>query len=116
LPGGPGPALPGLPPAPAPPVPAGACPGRPTAAQVLAVARRAPGLPQDASFRVVEGPLCAGTWQLTTITADDESDPLFVVTRGRPGTLRLVEIGTEVCSPVVRGDAPGGIRVLACGP
>jgi hypothetical protein len=92
------------------------CTGGPTAAQVLAAVRRAPGVPSGATLRVTDGPYCAGGWQYAEVglQASPQPEPLLVITRGRPGSLRLVEIGTDVCSDKVTS-APPAVRALACG-
>jgi hypothetical protein len=99
----------------APPAPR--CTGGPTAAQLLAAVRDQPGLPAAAALRVGEGPFCAGGWQYFTVElpADPDSDPLLVVTRGRPTALSVVEAGADVCSDRVQHQAPAGIRTRACG-
>ena len=61
----------------------------------------------------VTGPICAGTWQWTVVQMPN-AEPLQVVTRGAPGSLRLVTAGTDVCSIPVRTGAPAGIRAAAC--
>jgi hypothetical protein len=89
------------------------CAGRPTGAQVVRVLRRDGDLlPGGAQVSVDTGPLCAGTWQYTVVTVPGR-EPLAVVTRGRPGALRLVTAGTNVCSIPVRTQAPPGIRSAA---
>jgi hypothetical protein len=88
-----------------------ACNGRPTGAQVVALLRRDGVLPAQAQATVTNGPLCAGTWQYTEISMSG-SEPIDVVTRGRPEALDLVTAGTDVCTKGVRAAAPLGIRTL----
>ncbi|MDP9814866.1 hypothetical protein [Spirilliplanes yamanashiensis] len=92
------------------------CTGGPTATQVLEVVRTAPGVPSNPGLRVTSGPYCTDGWQYARIgyAATPAPEPLLVVTRGRPSELRLIEIGTDVCSPVVEANAPAAIRALAC--
>ncbi|RZU51086.1 hypothetical protein EV385_2885 [Krasilnikovia cinnamomea] len=101
-----------------PPSPAGPCAKGPTGQQVLALINGKPGIP-DAPLKVAEGPFCAESWQFTTVRLAAENaeqdEPLFVVSRGKPSALRLVEAGADVCSDQVQADAPPGIRVRACG-
>lgn len=66
----------------------------------------------DTDANVVDGPLCAGTWQYAVVSVPDR-DPLRVVTRGEAGDLELVTAGTDVCIPEVRIQAPIGIRNAA---
>ncbi|MEH1126217.1 hypothetical protein [Micromonospora sp. CPCC 206061] len=91
------------------------CGGRPTGAQVIAAVRRSSGLlPSGTNATVRTGdPLCAGAWQYAVVLVPN-SDPLIVVTRGKPGSLTVVTAGTDVCSIPVRTEAPAGIRTLAC--
>jgi hypothetical protein len=89
------------------------CGGNPGGREVLAVLRRVGLVTSSTSARVVTGPMCAGTWQWTVVRMPD-ADPLQVVTRGAPGSLRLVTAGTDVCSIPVRTGAPAGIRAAAC--
>lgn len=100
-----------------PPSPAPRCAGGPTAAQVLAVLTGSPGVPTGAELKVTRGPFCARSWQFSTVVlkAEPDSEPLQVVTTGRPTALTLVEAGADVCSDRVQTQAPPGIRVLACG-
>jgi len=101
-----------------PPSPAPRCTSGPTRAQVLAVIKGRPGIPDD-DLAVTEGPFCSRSWQFTIVSiagADDKAvEPLLVVTTGRPSALRVVEAGTDVCTDRVEDDAPPGIRVRACG-
>jgi hypothetical protein len=90
-----------------------ACEGKPTGTQVIRAVRRQAGLlPASARATVDTGPLCSGTWQYTVVVVAGR-EPLAVVTRGRPGSLRLVTAGTNVCSIPVRTEAPIGIRTAA---
>jgi hypothetical protein len=105
------------PPAPATtkPKPAPACTGGPTGAQVIALARTAPGIPAGLPMTVGAGPYCQSSWQYTRINTRKGEDPLLVVSTGAPAALKLVEAGQDVCSDKVAASAPTGIRVLACG-
>jgi hypothetical protein len=101
------------------PSPAPKCTAGPSGAQVVAVVKGTAGIP-DRELKVIDGPFCSGTWQISTIEivardAEQKYEPLFVVTTGTPAALQLVEAGTDVCSQQVQNDAPGGIRVRACG-
>jgi hypothetical protein len=100
-----------------PPPPAPKCRTGPTAAQVLAVVTGGDGVPAGKELTVTKGPFCAGTWQFSTVVlkAEPDSEPLQVVTTGRPDDLTLLEAGADVCSDRVQRQAPPGIRVLACG-
>lgn len=100
------------------PAGAGLCKSGPSKAQVLAVVKGKPGIP-DEPLEVTAGPYCSGSWQFAQLQIkgkdDDEVDPLLVVTKGKPASLTLVEAGGDVCSDPVQADAPAGIRVRACG-
>jgi hypothetical protein len=100
------------------PTPAKRCTSGPTPAQVLAVIKGRPGMP-DQELKVIEGPYCSGSWQFTIVgiagASDEAEESLLVVTTGRPAALRVVEAGTDVCTERVEDDAPPGIRVRACG-
>ena len=100
-----------------PPPPAPKCRSGPTAAQVLAVVNGKPGVPTGEELKVTTGPFCAGTWQFSTVVLKSKpnSEPLLVVTKGKPAELTLIEAGADVCSERVQNQAPPGIRVLACG-
>ncbi|SCL39026.1 hypothetical protein GA0074692_5217 [Micromonospora pallida] len=90
------------------------CRNGPSGQQVLRLVRDSPGaLPGGSGVRVRSGPLCADDWQYTVLTVSGYED-LSVVTRGRPGSLRLVTAGTDVCTIEVRTAAPTGIRTLTC--
>ncbi len=97
------------------PKPAPACTSGPTAAQVIALARTAPGIPAGLPMTVAAGPYCQSSWQYTRINTRTGEDPLLVVSTGAPAALKLVEAGQDVCSDKVAASAPAGIRVLACG-
>ncbi len=89
------------------------CAGRPTPAAVLDALRRTPGLlPAGVAPTVASGPLCAGSWQYSVVTAP-EREPLRVVTRTVGAGLELVTAGTDVCSVDVRAAAPPGILAVA---
>jgi hypothetical protein len=105
------------PPAPATTAPKAApvCTSGPTAAQVITLARTAPGIPAGLPMTVAGGPYCQGSWQYTKINTRKGEDPLLVVSTGAPTALKLVEAGQDVCSDKVAASAPAGIRVLACG-
>ncbi|MFI0792117.1 hypothetical protein ACH4OY_05345 [Micromonospora rubida] len=70
-------------------------------------------LPRAVGVQVGTGPLCAGDWQYTVLRVTGHEE-LQVVTRGWPGTLKLVTAGTDVCTIEVRVAGPIGIRTLAC--
>ena len=94
------------------------CTGEPTGAQILALIKGKPGVP-DKPLRLQQGPFCSGTWSFTTVevsgTDEDDLEPLMVVATGAAATLTLVAAGTDVCIEQVQTGAPAGIRVLACG-
>jgi hypothetical protein len=101
------------------PSPAAKCTSGPTAAQVIAVVKERPGIP-EAELKVIDGPFCSGTWQFSIVEiaaadAEDEYEPLQVVSNGTPASLKVIEAGTDVCSLKVQNEAPPGIRVRACG-
>ncbi|MEU4621243.1 hypothetical protein AB0G04_14850 [Actinoplanes sp. NPDC023801] len=89
------------------------CTGQPTGAQVVALAKKSPAVP-DKNVAVLGGPFCSGTWSFTVIGMTG-AEPLSVVTTGSGTTLTLVTVGTDVCNPTVKTQAPAGIRALACG-
>lgn len=106
---------PTLPTAPATPTGADAavdCGGEPDQDQLLAVLYAEDVLEQESEVTVEEGPLCADDWQFAVIAVPDR-DPLQVVTSGPAGDLRLVTVGTDVCTIEVRVNAPHGIRAAA---
>jgi hypothetical protein len=88
------------------------CGGRPSGTQVIRLLRREGVVPGGVRTTVDTGPLCAGTWHYTVVTVPGR-EPLAVVSRGRPSSLRLVTAGTNVCSIPVRTEAPTGIRIAA---
>lgn len=94
------------------------CATEPTGAQILTLIQGQRGVPR-ATLRVFEGPFCSGVWSFSTVEvvgqAQNEADPLMVVSTGRGGTLALVAAGSDVCIDRVQREAPPGIRVLACG-
>jgi hypothetical protein len=100
------------------PKPAARCTSGPTGAQVLAVVKGTPGIP-DRELAVHAGPYCSGSWQFTELElagkTEHQVEPLLVVTTGKPAALTVVEAGADVCSDRVQHDAPPGIRVRACG-
>jgi hypothetical protein len=88
--------------------------GGPSGAQVIALLHRSPALlSASAHATVATGPLCADDWQYTIVQVPDR-EPLQVVSRGRPGSLKLVTAGTDVCSIPVRTEAPPSIQTFAC--
>jgi hypothetical protein len=89
------------------------CTGQPTGAQVVTLAKKSPAVP-DQNVSLLDGPYCAGTWSFTIIGMTG-AEPLSVVTTGAGTTLELVTVGTDVCNPTVKTQAPAGIRALACG-
>jgi hypothetical protein len=103
-----------------PPPSAPKCTSGPTAAQMIAAVKQRPGIPADAELKVIDGPYCAGTWQFTVVEvaaadAEDQVEPLSVVSNGAPAAVKVIEAGADVCSLKVRSEAPPGIRVRACG-
>lgn len=99
--------------------PAPRCTAGPTAAQLVAAVENTTGIP-DEPLTVTGGPFCAGTWQFSTMeigtaATRDRYERLSVVTKGAPTALQLAEAGTDVCSKLIRDEAPPGIRVHACG-
>jgi hypothetical protein len=89
------------------------CTGQPTGAQVVTLAKKSPAVP-DQNVTVLGGPYCAGTWSFTVIGMTG-AEPLSVVTTGAGTTLALVTVGTDVCNPTIKTQAPAGIRAMACG-
>lgn len=88
------------------------CDGYPSGEQIIGLLRRTTRLlPSNVTAAVRTGPLCAGTWQYTVLLVPDR-DPLQVVTRGAPASLRLVTAGTDICTVDVRATAPAGIRAI----
>jgi hypothetical protein len=88
------------------------CANEPGDDEVLDLLRDEELLGADTNANVVDGPLCAGTWQYAVVSVPNR-DPLRVVTRGEPGDLELVTAGTDVCIPEVRIQAPIGVRNAA---
>lgn len=102
------------------PSPAAKCTSGPTAQQVLTVVKNRPGIPEGADLKVIDGPFCAGSWQFSVLEiaaadAEDEYEPLLVVSKGAPATLKVIEAGADVCSVKIQTETPPGIRVRACG-
>jgi hypothetical protein len=89
------------------------CTGQPTGVQIVTLAKKSPAVPEQ-NVTVLDGPYCGGTWSFTVIGMTG-AEPLSVVTTGSGTTLTLVTVGTDVCNPTVRTQAPAGIRALACG-
>jgi hypothetical protein len=100
------------------PAHAAKCAGQPTGAQILALVKGKPGIPNK-PLQVQNGPYCSGTWAFTTVklagTSTDQQEPLNVVTTGKGSTLTLITAGSDVCNAQIQASAPAGIRVLACG-
>lgn len=91
-----------------------ACRNGPSGDRVVALLRGSAGvLPRSAEVRVRTGPLCADDWQYTVLEVTGHEE-LQVISRGRPGALKLVTAGTDVCTIEVRVSAPEGIRARAC--
>jgi hypothetical protein len=83
-----------------------ACGSKPTADQVINLVRgETPIRPSGA----ITGPLCAGTWHFTVLRVPDR-EPVEVVTRD---SLKLVAVGTDVCTAEVKLQAPAGIQTAA---
>ncbi|WP_430784871.1 hypothetical protein [Actinoplanes sp. G11-F43] len=89
------------------------CTGEPTGEQIVTLIREHPAVP-DGTLAVSAGPLCSGDWSFTTV-GKAGAEPLSVVTSGTGTELTVVTLGTDVCNPQVKAQAPVGIRVLACG-
>jgi hypothetical protein len=89
-----------------------ACGGHPTVNAVVTLLRNSHVLPRSAQVTVTVGPLCAGAWQYTVVS-EAGHEPLQVVTQGDPASLVLVTAGTDVCTPMVRTQAPAGIVSVA---
>jgi hypothetical protein len=99
------------------PAHAAKCTGQPTAAQILALIKGKPGIP-NATLKVTDGPYCASTWSFAAVVVAGKSgdqDPLLVVGLGTGTGLALVTAGSDVCNDPVQQQAPPSIRVLACG-
>jgi hypothetical protein len=84
------------------------CGPRVTADQVISLVRNTTEIRPS---RAVTGPLCAGTWQYTELQVPN-GDPVQAITASRDG-LRLVAVGTDVCTVEVKLQAPSGIRTAA---
>jgi hypothetical protein len=84
------------------------CGPRVTAEQVISLVRDRTDIRPS---RAVNGPLCAGTWQFTELQVPDR-DPVQAVTMTSNG-LKLVAVGTEVCTAEVQLQAPSAIRTAA---
>ncbi|WP_207922714.1 hypothetical protein [Micromonospora sp. KC606] len=110
--GGPGGTAPGTSASPSSAPTAAPCLGRPSADRVVRLLRGRV-LPRDVPVRATTGPLCADGWQYTVLAVTGHEE-LQAVTRGEPTALRLVTVGTDVCSIEVRATAPPAIRTLAC--
>lgn len=94
--------------APYPEVTTTPCPGKVTAAQVIALVRQQASLqPSEA----ILGPFCSGSWHYTILEIPGPQEPVQVVTRD---PLRIVAVGTEVCTAEVRAQAPAGIKAWVC--
>ena len=84
------------------------CGSRVTADQVINLVRNQTPIRPS---RATNGPLCAGTWQYTELQVP-AGDPVQAVTATRD-TLRLIAVGTDVCTAEVRLQAPSAIRTAA---
>jgi len=84
------------------------CGTRVTADQVISLIRNQT---QIRPSRATNGPLCAGTWQYTELQVPDR-DPVQAVTMTRDG-LKLIAVGTEVCTAEVQLQAPSAIKTAA---
>ena len=90
------------------------CPDGPSGARVIDLVRSRNGvLPGNVRVRVDTGPLCAGDWHYTVLEVTGH-EALQVITEGRPGALRLITAGTDVCTAEVRVAGPPGIRTRVC--
>ncbi|BCY15569.1 hypothetical protein [Actinoplanes sp. L3-i22] len=100
------------------PARAAKCSGQPTGAEILALIKGKPGIPNK-TLQVQDGPFCSGTWTFTTVklagSGSDQQEPLSVVSTGKGSTLTLITAGSDVCNAQVQASAPAGIRVMACG-
>lgn len=86
-----------------------ACHGRPTGDQVLALVKQQTAINPS---KAITQPVCAGTWHYTVLEVIGR-DPLQVLSKGDPGALQLMAIGTDVCTVDVRRQAPTGILLAA---
>jgi hypothetical protein len=84
------------------------CGSRVTADQVINLIR---GQTEIEPSRAVTGPLCAGTWQYTELQVPNQ-DPVQAITASRDG-LKLIAVGTDVCTAEVKLQAPSAIRTAA---
>jgi len=84
------------------------CGTRVTADQVISLVR---DQTQIRPSRATNGPLCAGTWQYTELQVP-ANDPVQAVTATRD-SLRLIAVGTDVCTAEVKLQAPSAIRTAA---
>jgi hypothetical protein len=105
--------LPDLPTRTPEPTTASQCTEGPTGAQIVALVRNAGILPGGVAARARTGPLCAAGWQYTVLSVTGHEE-LQVVTRGQPGSLTIVTVGTDVCTVDVRTTGPAAVRTLAC--
>jgi hypothetical protein len=100
------------------PARAAKCGGQPTGAEILALVKGKPGIPNK-TLQVQDGPFCSGTWTFTTVklagSSGGQQEPLSVVSTGKGSTLTLITAGSDVCNTQVQSSAPAGIRVMACG-
>jgi hypothetical protein len=88
------------------------CNGYPSVSKVVSLLRRKQVIGAGANPTALVGPLCAGGWQYTVLS-ESGREPLQVVTQGTPNALTLVTAGTDVCTPMVRTQAPSGIQSVA---
>jgi hypothetical protein len=95
-----------------PPGYAVSCAGHPQASRVISLLRNRQIIGRSASVVASVGPLCASDWQYTVVN-EVGHEPLQVITRGRPTALTLITAGTDVCTPLVRTQAPPGILTVA---
>jgi hypothetical protein len=88
------------------------CNGYPPLSKIVTLLRDQKVLGTGGTPSAEIGPLCASDWQYTVV---DEAghEPLQVITRGAPASLRLVTAGTDVCTDEVWGAAPAGILTAA---
>jgi len=85
-----------------------ACGSRVTADQVINLVKNQTSIRPSGA---ITGPLCAGTWQYTELQVPDR-EPVQVVTVTRD-SLKLVAVGTDVCTAEVKLQAPSGITTAA---
>ena len=84
------------------------CGARVTADQVISLVRNQTDIRPS---RATNGPLCAGTWQYTELQVPDR-DPVQAITATRD-MLKLIAVGTDVCTAEVKLQAPSAIRTAA---